>query len=645
LCGIAGIFARDGSKKYNAPRPLEVWRSIDHRGPDGKGYFTDSSEQVHLYHTRLSLVDLSASGDQPMVDDETGVVIIFNGEVYNFRELRAALIIAGKKFKSKTDTEVILHLYNCHGRSMLGMLDGMFSIAIWDPQKQSLLLARDGLGIKPLYFFESDDGFAFASEIKSIKCFTAVNGVDCLAIKNYLTYQWCPGEQTAFHGVKKVGPGELLEISKGRINERRQWYVNPLLKPALSSKTVPELRFSLQKTIKSSVTKQIAADAEIGVFLSGGLDSSLIAALASEEKPDIRCLTIRPLGDQEEGFVEDIGYAKKVAKHLDVDLEVIEVDEDMLVDGLEHMVYHLDEPIADPAAFNLYLMCVKAREIGLKGMLSGVGGDDVFSGYRRHQALYYSSMIDCFPVYARNLLGEIPTWGLAKSILPRRALKFLKSYDDNINQRLINYFHWADTTTIDSLFTKDFQSAAENSVSTDTMGSFLEGLDNSLDHLTKALLLEQRFFLGDHNLIYTDKMSMAAGIEVRVPFLDQDLLKLASTIPSEYKQSRSCGKWILKQVALNYLPNSIVNRPKSGLGLPIRSWFKGKMYQQMSDIFGSKSFSERGVFNVSQIQKMLKLQRDGHEDFSYCLFSILINELWFRNFMNKKNKSYSWKVS
>ena len=643
MCGIAGIFVKSGIGNYEAPQPLEIWKSIDHRGPDGRGYFADSSSQVHLYHTRLSLVDLSANGDQPMVDNENGVVIIFNGEIYNYRELRAALVIAGVKFKSKTDTEVILHLYNAYGRGMLRMLNGMFSLAIWDPQMQSLLLARDGLGIKPLYFFESSDGFVFASEIKAIKCFTKIGGMDCVAIRNYLTYQWCPGEQTAFEGIKKVGPGELLEISKGEIKECSQWYVNPLSKPAVSSKTVSELLFSLQKAIKSSVTKQLAADAEIGVFLSGGVDSSLIAAMALEDKPDIRCLTVHPLGDQEPGFVEDIGYAKEVAKHFNTDLEVINVDENMLVDGLEHMVYHLDEPIADPAAYNLYLMCLKAKEMGLKGMLSGVGGDDVFSGYRRHQALYFSSIIDQLPLVARNFLGNIPTWALGDSLLPRRTIKFLKSYDENINQRLINYFHWSDEKTVNALFTNDFLLAAENSVPSLPMRSFLEEMDSDLDHLTKALLLEQRFFLADHNLIYTDKMSMAAGIEVRVPFLDHDLLNLASTIPSKYKQSKFCGKWALKQVALNYIPKSVVNRPKSGLGLPIRSWFKGKMYQQMSDIFGSKSFSERGVFNVTQIQKMLKLQREGQGDYSYCLFSVLINELWFRKFMLGNIESYSWK--
>ena len=632
MCGIAGTFGF--SSVFDNVNI--VCSSLKHRGPDDYGFFKDNG-LLTLFHSRLSIQDLTLNGHQPLHSDDGRFTLIFNGEIYNFRELRLMLAEQGHEFHSSSDSEVLLKLYIEYGSDFLLKLNGIFAFAIWDSLEKSLFLARDALGVKPLYYLTYDKCFVFASEIKVLMALGADFGsLDHESIDRYLSFLWCPGDGTPSQNIRKLLPGEAMVVSSGSIEKRWFWYQLPSFR--LKNKSLSkcsEVIEGTRKHLQDAVHRQLVADVPVGAFLSGGLDSSSIVAFAREINPDIRCFTIETVGGQETGIIDDLPYARRVAKHLGVQLDVVQIDASHMARDLERMVWQLDEPLADPAPLNVLYISQLAREQGIKVPLSGSGGDDLFSGYRRHRALMAEKWWTWLPISARRGLAHFTGSLNQNGVMGRRLSKLFSGAALDGDASLVNYFRWIQRDDLDRLYSVEFRSVLNSSKAEAPMLDFLQDLPPEASRLERMLSLEQRFFLSDHNLIYTDKMSMAAGVEVRVPFLDLDLVEFATRIPAKYKQRGKEGKWVLKKAMEPYLPHDVIYRPKSGFGAPLRRWMRNELREMLGDLLSVESLHRRGLFNPNAVQQLISNNDAGRIDASYTLLSLLCIEIWCRRFIDQ----------
>ena len=631
MCGIIGI-----SGSVNESKLQEGISLLSHRGPDDSGIFIDKESGIGLGHTRLSIQDLSTAGHQPMIDTTGDIVLIFNGEIYNFNELRIKLEDKGYSFCGHSDTEVLMNLYIDLGKEMFIHLNGIFALAIWDKRDASLLIARDALGVKPLYYATiQTGGVAFASEIKALLELTPCNTeLDIESLNRYLSFLWCPGSGTPLKMVKKLLPGEAIIIKDGSIVERWSWYKLPIFSKPKKDISKKYAISGIDKYLRRAVHRQMVSDVPVGAFLSGGLDSSAIVSFAIEKDPNIRCFTIETTGDQDKGIIDDLPYAKRVAKHLNVSLDVVTIDSHRMANDLESMVIQLDEPLADPAALNVSYISKLAREQGIKVLLSGAGGDDLFTGYRRHYALqlerYWAWMPRSARIGLQNFIGNINV----NSPIQRRVTKMFSGAGSDSTDRLINYFRWSSDAVLQSLYSPEFRQELAESNANQIMQDFLEPIIDDTSSLDQMLTLEQRFFLADHNLIYTDKMSMAEGVEVRTPFLDLDLVEFSSKIPNRLKQKGSIGKWVFKRAMEPYLPKEIIYRPKTGFGAPLRTWIKNDLREMLRDLLSIDSVNKRGLFSAKAVQQLIVDNENGKIDASYTLLSLLCIEIWCRAYIN-----------
>ena len=630
MCGILGYSG------FFDPNQLEAGLGlISHRGPDDSGVFFDKDSGVGLGHVRLSILDLSPLGHQPMSSPESDMVLVFNGEIYNYREIRKELESKGCVFRGHSDTEVLLNLYLLDGETMLSRLNGIFAFAIWDCRNKSLFIARDGLGVKPLYYAETSCGFAFGSEIKGLlSLVTDTRELDSEALHRYLSFLWCPGDGTPLKGVKKLSPGEALIVKDGTVQRRWSWYQLPAFRRIETVRNINDAIHGVETSLREAVNRQLVADVPVGAFLSGGLDSSAIVALAREQVPDIRCFTIEAMGEQDAGATDDLPYARKVAKHLNVPLDIVQIDAARMADDLAGMITQLDEPLADPAPLNVLYICRLAREQGIKVLLSGAGGDDLFTGYRRHLAVNYEKYWQWLPVSVRRFI-ENSTSGLNQNnALFRRLAKMFNGASLNGDLRLVNYFSWIKEANLLSLYSQEFRAELGDSLVGQPMLDFLRPMPEAISPLDRMLALEQRFFLSDHNLTYTDKMSMAEGVEVRVPFLDCDLVEYAQRIPMNFKQRGKEGKWVLKKAMEAYLPKDVIYRPKSGFGAPLRRWMRYELRPLLGDLLSRESIIRRGIFEPNNVQKLIDNNDSGKIDGAYILFSMMSIEIWCREYLD-----------
>jgi asparagine synthase (glutamine-hydrolysing) len=629
MCGIVGIFGGDLSKVEDANS------AIDHRGPDDCGIYTNQSLKVGLGHRRLSIIDTSSFGHQPMCSDDGKVVLVFNGEIYNYKELRSDLKSKGFVFQGKSDTEVLLNLYLSEGKEMLPKLNGIFAFAILDTNSESLFVARDALGVKPLYYSTKDNMFAFASEIKALLRLTPNNKeLDVESINRYLSFLWCPGDGTPLKSVQKVLPGEAIIVKNGSIMDKWLWYKLPIFNKVKKGLNKEQAISGVNDHLRQAVYRQMVTDVPLGAFLSGGLDSSAIVAFAKEVNPDIRCFSIETEGKQDKGIVDDLPYAKRVAKHLNVSLDVVSIDSHKMANDLESMVVQLDEPLADPAALNVLYISQLAREQGIKVLLSGAGGDDIFTGYRRHYAIQLEHYWGWLPKGIRKGLESVTRKLNTNNSISRRVAKMFNGAGLDGMDRLVNYFRWSDDSVLQSLYSSEFRQELKVSKSNQVMQDFLEPILTNSSSLDQMLALEQRFFLSDHNLNYTDKMSMAAGVEVRVPFLDLDLVDFAAHIPNKFKQKGRVGKWALKKAMEPYLPKDIIYRSKTGFGAPLRTWMQDDLKEIIGDLLSIESINRRGLFSARRVQKLIVENSQGTIDATYTLFSLLCIEIWCRAYID-----------
>src|SRR3569623_1764925 len=522
MCGIGGY-----SGDFDRSLLSVMNRSMAHRGPDDEGIWCSSEQRIGLSHRRLAIIDLSPLGHQPMWDVTGRAAIVFNGEIYNYIELRKDLEQRGYAFASQTDTEVLLNLYLAEGEDMLSRLNGMFAFALWDSKKQQLFVARDGLGVKPLYYAFTGRGFVFASEMKALLKEPSVpRHVDAQAVLIYITYLWCPAPRTMLSAVRKQAPGHAMLVKQGGLLRSWQFFDLPYTdaKFAGSAEEGAEL---LRNKLAESVRRQMIADVPVGAFLSGGLDSSAIAYFAKEHAKNgkLDCFTIAFADDawRREGMEEDLPYAQRVAKELDLDLHIVEVGPEMARE-FERMVFQLDEPQADPAALNVQFISRLARERGNKVLLSGAGGDDILSGYRRHKA----HMLERLWLWLPQM-----TLGLAKTITGKIGMTYpdarrLARLFSNVAlvdlQRIAQYFDWIDPLRRNSLISFKLRAELRDGVGENPLMNTLLGLAKGMPQLDKMLYLEAKHFLADLNLGYKDKMIMAESVEVRVPLLVRDIL-------------------------------------------------------------------------------------------------------------------------
>ncbi len=633
MCGIAGYLGG-----HAAPLLHEMAAAISHRGPDGQGAWSEG--RVGLAHARLAILDLSPAGAQPMASADRRVVLTFNGEIYNFRELRRRLEEAGAVFRGHSDTEVLVELLARHGEKCLPWLNGIFAFAAWFPAERRLLLARDAAGVKPLYWASGSDGLAFASELKALK---PVHGVDWspdpVAISAYLSLLYAPGDLTPARGVRKLQPGEWMEWRDG---------VTPRIArfAALPNEQMPhdlgmdDAVTACRSYLRQAVDRQLVADVPVGGFLSGGVDSTALAAFAVSALRDGRkypCFTVASSAGAkmgQEGFVDDHPYAHRAAEHLGVPLYAV-TRESAAIHDVDRLVWMLDEPTPDPAAFMTYAISRHAREHGVKVLLSGAGGDDLFSGYRRHLALRSERYWGWWP---RPLRAGLRRWSSGRSAadpLSRRLAKLFAHADEEPDARLAGYFLWLNDETMRPMLSSGFREQLGVHKPADLLVASMARLPDGVTRLSRMLHLDRSYFLASHNLNYKDKMGMACGVEIRVPLLDPDLAAFAERLKDDQRIRGGEAKHLFRQALRGIVPDDVLDRPKSGFGLPLRGLFHEIYAPQLRRLAASGRLDATGVFDGAGVLRLLEADRRGEVDAAYSLLGVLCVESWLRQFAGR----------
>lgn len=632
MCGVAGAFLQPDGK-------VVVGTMIDvlaHRGPDACGVLelVDPSSEVHLAHRRLSIIDLSSAADQPM--SRQGLTLSYNGELYNYRELRTELAASGVRFATDSDTEVVIEAWRAWGTGALARFRGMFAFAIHDASTGSLTLARDPLGIKPLYVLRRDDGVVFASELKAIVAALGPElSVDPTGMVASVLYYWLPPQHDALRGVRRLPPGTWTEYRRdGSFVSGEFW--NPAEVAARAASGPP---VDLGKTIESSVAAHLVADVPVAAFLSGGLDSSIITALAHRSDPSLEAYTIAFRAEDQllEAMPDDAHYARKMAAHLGIRLHEIEIAPDV-VDLLPRMVDILDEPIGDPAAINTLLMCDAARAAGVKVLLSGMGADELFGGYRKHLACLLAARYQRIPAPLRHrvvapLVDRLPVVAAGRGLRTvrwaQRFLGFAELPEEEAFRR--SYTLYGRDELVD-LLDPDLAGQVDAVLDSHRAVYADNGLD---DQVSRMCLADSRLFMPGLNLTYTDRASMAASTEVRVPFVDPMVFEAAFSLPGSDKIRGRVQKAALKDAARAWLPDEIIDRPKASFGAPLRAWVTNDLSELVDDVLVGGDLVSGGFLRPEPLRRLIADQRSGRRDQSKQVWQLLSLELWYRNAREK----------
>lgn len=629
MCGIVGGI---GFSNVDEEKILSF---INHRGPDSSGFF--KQDFLFFGHTRLSIQDLSENGNQPMFSDDRRFVIIFNGEIYNHLEIRNELL-ADREFKSTGDTETVLYSYIKYGVSILEKLNGIFAFSIFDNETNEIIIARDHFGVKPLYYYNNNGLFLFGSELKSFLPFKIDLSFCPEAIYNYISFLWSPGDNTSFKYVKKLLPGNYLKFRVDeQINVKPKSFYKLNYPKKKSTNSEEQLINELEIHLLKAVDRQLLSDVPVGFFLSGGLDSSILVAMARRLNPELelKCFTI-DVGESNassEGFSDDLHYAKKVASYLNVDLSIVNANFD-IVELFDKMIWHLDEPQADAAPLNVLKIAGIARDQDIKVLIGGTAGDDLFSGYRRHQALNIEKYIKILPTFIVSLVQG--TVKLLPSHLPvfRRLKKLVSNLHETPIKRQLSYFSWLPENTVHSLFSADWKDRIKNYDPFEYFYLIGNEFNKDANDLDRMLFWELKTFLVDHNLNYTDKLGMAVGVEARVPFLDLDLVEFSQSIPTSMKMRGKETKYILKKVAERYLPHDVIYRPKTGFGAPVRKWITSDLQPMIDERLSIDRIKARGIFNSEAVWDLIYQNKSGKIDASYSIWALLAIESWCMQFVD-----------
>jgi asparagine synthase (glutamine-hydrolysing) len=632
MCGICGYVGLNDDVTIKL-----MTDTLAHRGPDGQGVQFlpggEASVPVAFGHRRLAIIDPTPRGAQPMSFANGRYWITYNGEIYNYRELRRELEGDGLQFATSTDTEVLLAMYAMHGAEMLERLNGMFAFAVWDAHANELFLARDRLGIKPLYWSQRDRALYFASEVKALLPVLPPFRMREEILPDYLTFLWVPGADTLFDGVYKLEPGHAAMFRDGRLTIRRWWD----MKFAPESRPAAEWADVVREEVHAAVTRQMVSDVPLGGFLSGGVDSSAIVASMSKIDGRVTTYTVG-FSAEDLGYdivPDDIRYARQVGRQFGTDYHE-EVLQPEIVELLPKLVWHMDEPIADPACISTYLICAAARE-RLTVILSGMGGDELFAGYPRHLAARIGRAVDLLPHPAvsglrRALDGRLTLGPPGRLRGPRRNLmKLMRGIDQPAIERYLTYSSYYKEPELTRLLADGQDRPPERVL--DRHRGYARSTE--AEHwLNQILYIDLKTFLPCLNLAYTDKMSMAASTEVRVPLLDDWLVELSGRIPPELKLRGLKRKYIFKRAMERELPRNVIHRPKAGFGAPVRSWLVGELKTMVDELLSPSAVASRGLFRTDEVQRLIAANQTGTEDNALRLWALLTLELWLRTFID-----------
>ncbi len=629
MCGISGLI------NYKNPKQIliSMLSSIAHRGPDAEGSFFSQDNTVALGHRRLSIIDLSNAADQPFIKDDW--VLVFNGEIYNFQSLKSELATLGATFKTHSDTEVLLEAWRYWGPKSLNKLRGMFAFVIYNQQTKQLFLARDPFGIKPLFVYQKNNQLAFASELKALTSLIENKHINYSALAASLLYVWVPDSQCMIQDVIKFPAGHYAEIlSDGKLHLKSYYVVSDLLHLPKKEFTVDKL----ESVLLDSVEKHLIADVPVSTFLSGGLDSSLLTAMAKSKTKHIDSYTIAfHSKDQKfEAMPDDLRYAQQLSIKLGIKLHRIEITPD-IISLLPQAVRMLDEPIGDAAAINTFLICQAARQAGVKVLLSGMGADEIFAGYRKHYACMLANRYQILPKIIREklispIVGRLSVAGKNKGYRFSRWVKrFVQFANLPEERRFLRSYSYYSQNELSRLLLPDLEEAS-NSLFAEHAEIYGNALSD--DSVNRMCVTDIQLFMKGLNLTYTDRASMAASTEVRVPFIDREVIQAAMQMPGSQKLKGRTGKYLLKKVAERWLPKDIIYRPKAGFGAPLRSWIRHDLRDQVDEyILGTRGLLNRGFLNAQVVHEMIVADRAGKVDYSQQIWQFLTLEIWLRDML------------
>ena len=603
MCGFVGFTNKIGDSGEVLSRMTE---SIKHRGPDSEGEYIDSD--IALGFRRLSIIDIS-TGSQPIFNEDGSKVLVFNGEIYNYRNLRAELVGKGHTFTTNTDSEVLLHGYEEWGHQLLNRLRGMFAFVIWDKKSKEIFGARDFFGIKPMYYADMNGTFMFGSEIKSFLCHPSFEKkLNTEALENYLTFQYSPCAETFFKGVYKLLPAHWFSYKNGIMRTERYWSVN------FDDDNKPDLEEwvnRISSTFRDSVEAHKIADVEVGSFLSSGVDSSYVAAVANVDKT----FTV---GFGEDERYNEIGYAKEFSKYIGKEniSKVITADE--YWGEFPKIQYHMDEPLADPAAVALYFVCKLASE-SVKVVLSGEGADELFGGYNIYKEPDDVAIYNAVPMPIRREIGK-----LCSRLPHKRGVNFFIRRGKTLEERFIgNAYIFSESERKDILAIKTNAPAAAEI--TKPFYDMVKGKDN----VTKMQFLDINLWMTGDILLKADKMSMANSLELRVPFLDKEVMALAQRIPKKYRVTKENTKYAMRMAAHRACPPRTADKKKLGFPVPIRVWLKeDEYYNKVKAEFESEN--ARKFFKPEKLISLIEDHRDGKYDYSRKIWTVYTFLVWYK---------------
>lgn len=622
MCGITG-FVGQGNKEILK----RMTRSLSHRGPDDEGFFIQKN--VGLGHRRLSIIDLT-TGHQPVYNEDKTVVTICNGEIYNFKDLRKRLEEKGHKFYTQSDTEVIVHLYEEKGENFLEELNGMFAITLWDEKEKKLILARDRLGKKPLYYSLFSQTLIFGSELKAILVHPKVKKeIDFFSLAKYLNYEYIPSPQTIFKGIYKLGPGEFLVYQKGEVEKKKYWDIkfNSNLKSQISKLKEDELLEGLDRHLERSVKMRLIADVPLGVWLSGGIDSTTITYYA--QKNSIKPVKTFSIGFTEPSFDESKYIRKAVNFFKTEHYEKIFTSKDCQ-DLILGIIEFLDEPLADASVIPTYLLSKFTRE-KVKVALGGDGGDELFMGYPTFQAHRLATTYKILPSFLRKnlvepIINHLPT-SFRNISFDFKLKRFISGFEEKPEIR--------DQIWMGSFHPKEFQKLFLPEICQQIQSkNIFENIENYLTKVAqeplenRLIYLYLKNYLQEDILVKTDRTSMAVGLEVRAPLLDYQLVEFVNSIPSKLKLKGLTTKYLFKKLMEDKIPKECVYRPKKGFGIPIGKWIQNELKIFVLDLFNPTKIKREGIFNFSYINRLFGEHFSGKKDHRKLLWTLILFEIW-----------------
>jgi len=622
MCGIAGVYRYKTTKKVESAEIRAMCDLMAHRGPDGQGVYTD--QEFGIGHRRLSVIDILDRSSQPMQTKNGEWTLSYNGEVYNYLELKEDLKSQGYQFSTTSDTEVLLAAFSKWGLKSLLRLNGMYAFAIWHQPTRTLTLVRDRLGIKPLYYSLTEQGVAFASEIKSLLKLTEVNiEPNHKMLDGYMSLGYCPGEETFFDGIYQLPPGHYLQIKDGRVTKAAYWDIIFQLDQDLGEAFYIE---NAQNLLEDAVRLQLRSDVPLGVFISGGVDSSAVVAMMHRlGVPDIKTFSV--FWDSEPGY-DETRFSREIASLFQTDHHEYRMTPRDFLAFIPYYVWHMDEPVQEAAGISLYYIAKKAKE-KVTVILSGEGSDEVFGGYPVYRYMAWLERYRNIPQGLRTVMNSFlrtlgPKWDkhvkLSELTLEKRYFGVSLNEIDGMRR----------------LYTPQLQEQIQGFTVDQLLAPYYERTE-SQDPQTRMQYLDVKSWLVDDILIKADRMSMAASLELRVPFLDHRFMEFAAQMPPKYRLKRGETKYLIKKALEPYLPHHILYRVKQGFPTPLRFLFKGPLKNYVQDILVSGRFFDRGLFKPSLVKDLVDEHREGQADHHKVLWQLLVLELWHRVFVDHES--------